>query len=104
MDRGYKKEMKKRFLLAGLFVGGVAAIAVRADRVKISEIMYHPVDATNSPVDGQQYEFIEIHNTSASPTDISGWSFSKSSTITNQFPTNTILGGGAGIWVLRRHR
>ena len=55
--------------------------------VIITEIMYHPAEG------GQNLEFVEIHNSSPSPVDISGWFFSNGINFT--FPPMTFLDPGA---------
>ena len=54
----------------------------------ISEIMYNP-----NPVNGAgNLEFIEIHNTSPYPEDLSGWKFKGG--IDYTFPNGTVVNGG----------
>lgn len=65
---------------------GSAAAAVPGD-VVISEFMFDPV----SGVDGD--EFLELTNRTASPVDMSGWSFTKG--ITVLFPAGTTIAANA---------
>src|SRR5262245_15700412 len=53
----------------------------------ISEVMYRPVPRP----DGRNLEFIELYNSEAVPTDLSGYRFSGDADFT--FPTNTVLPG-----------
>jgi hypothetical protein len=55
--------------------------------VVINEIMYDPA------TDNDDDEFIEIHNRSGSPVDISRWSFTDG--IDYTFPSNTVMAAGA---------
>ena len=92
-----KKEMKKtRSLLASLLLAFFAVIgsplllqvpanASNSGLIIITEIMY-PSGG------GQELEFIEIHNASPAPVDISGWYFSKG--ISYTFPSSSFLNGG----------
>jgi hypothetical protein len=54
--------------------------------VVFSEIMYHPVAATNG-TSGDLFEFIELYNTGASPVSLTGATFSKGITYTFSSPT-----------------
>lgn len=56
----------------------------------ITELMYHPED--NSLINGDEYEFIEIKNPSASAILIGGMSFS--SGISYTFPAGTMIAAG----------
>ncbi len=55
--------------------------------IRITEVMYHPLG-------GEVYEFIELRNLSAAPVDVSGFRFSG---VTFQFPTPSVIPGGATI-------
>ncbi len=56
----------------------------------INEVMYHPPDlAVSPPVDNTRDEFIELHNITTNPVDISGWRLKGSSDFT--FPAGTIV-------------
>ncbi len=57
-----------------------------AAQVRLSEVMYNPPQ-------GQEYEYIEIHNTGAAPVDISGWAFIDG--IDYVFPPDTVMPGDA---------
>ncbi len=59
--------------------------------IKITEIMYHPPDTAG--IDGDEFEFIEIKNTSQQPVDLTGVSFTDG--INYSFPEGTIISGGS---------
>lgn len=59
--------------------------------IKITELMHSPRRITN--------EYLEIHNTSGTPVDLSGWRFSKGVYFT--FPEGTIIPGGEYIVIGR---
>ncbi len=61
--------------------------------VVFSEIMYHPVDSTNVPIDGDDYEFIELFNAGSTSVNLNGASFS--SGITFAFSNSHILASGS---------
>jgi len=67
--------------------------------VVFSEIMYHPVDATNAPSDGDEYEFLEIRNAGPTSVDLSGASFSAGLTFT--FPGGSVLAPGSARVIVR---
>ncbi|MBI2928892.1 MAG: CotH kinase family protein [Verrucomicrobia bacterium] len=54
-----------------LFAGLLAASAIAHAKVVINEILYH------APNELEDLEFIELHNASEEPADLSGWSFTK---------------------------
>jgi hypothetical protein len=60
------------------------------DVLKITEVMYHPLDAAT--VDGEAFEFIELKNTGAEPLDLSGVHFTDG--VTFAFPEGAVLGAG----------
>lgn len=64
------------------------SVSSRRTRIVFSEIMYHPpaVWGTNA------VEYIEIHNASGIPEDMTGWSIAGGATY--RFPAGFILGGG----------
>lgn len=66
---------------------------VQGAGVVFSELMYHPVEATNAPTDGEEYEFLELHNPDASPVALGGATFSSGITFT--FPAGVSLPAGA---------
>ncbi|MEE3199345.1 MAG: lamin tail domain-containing protein, partial [Planctomycetota bacterium] len=80
------------FLVSFLVLGAAQlaiqppAMATNSGLVVITEIMYHPAGG------GQELEFIEIHNASPAPVDISGWYFSRG--ISYTFAPRTFLSGG----------
>ncbi|MEC7775364.1 MAG: lamin tail domain-containing protein, partial [Planctomycetota bacterium] len=70
----------------GLFSIQPPANASNSGLIVITEIMYHPSGG------GQELEFIELHNASPAPVDVSGWYFSKGISFT--FPPQSFLSGG----------
>jgi hypothetical protein len=72
----------------GLVPAGPASAATPGD-VVISEFMFDPL----SGIDGD--EFLELTNRTASPVDLSGWSFTKG--ITLVFPAGSTIGANARI-------
>lgn len=67
--------------------------------LRITEIMYHPSDP--DPADGideDAYEFLEIHNSAATPTDLSGYFLDG---ISYTFPPGSIINPGAHIVLVR---
>jgi hypothetical protein len=75
-------------LTGGLVVGGLvalapsSAVAASAGDVVINELMYNP----GSDLDGD--EFLELMNTTSSPVDMSGWTFSG---VTATLPSGTTI-------------
>ncbi len=67
--------------------------------VVFSEIMYHPVDATNAPVDGDEYEFLELYNSGPATVDLSGAQFT--SGITYTFAAATVIAPGDYLILVR---
>ena len=51
---------------------GLANTAPKTGPIILNEVMYHPPDLAG-PVDNARDEFIELHNITTSPQDISGW-------------------------------
>jgi len=72
-------------------------VAGHARGLKVTEIMYHPRDnGTNR--DGQEYEFIELKNTGATPVRLSGCYFEG---IDFQFAPGTVVAPGAFVVLVR---
>ena len=69
-----------------------------ANSVVINEIMYNPVDG-QTPVDGNQYEFVELFNDGVGSVDLTDAYFS--SGITYTFTNSTILAQGAYLVVVK---
>ena len=72
---------------------GTANFSLYAQDLIISEIMYHPVDASGLPVDGDEYEFLELYNQGVSSLSLSNAYFSKG--ITYTFPEDTVMEAGS---------
>lgn len=72
-------------------------VANHAMAMKATEIMYAPKPATTDD-DGNEYEFIELQNTSASPVNLSGHSFDG---LTYQFPPGTVVAPGNYVLLVR---
>src|SRR5262249_44814075 len=70
--------------------------------LRLTEIMYHPPDTLlgTNLVSGDEFEFIELKNTGATPLDLSGLTFA--SGLNYSFPVGTILAPGA-FFVLGRN-
>ena len=64
----------------------------------VTEVHYHPL--ANGATSGDEYEFLELKNTSANTMDLSGLSFTAG--LTYSFPTGTTLAPGA-FYVLVRN-
>lgn len=78
---------------SGLFLLVSLANVARADRIEdgtgvvvITEVQYHPLGG------GRDLEFIELHNATPAPIDISGWFFSNG--VAFEFPSRTWIDGG----------
>jgi hypothetical protein len=69
-----------------------------ANSVVINEIMYNPVDG-QTPVDGNQYEFVELFNDGVGSVDLTDAYFS--SGITYTFTNSTVLAQGAYLVVVK---
>jgi hypothetical protein len=72
---------------------GSANAAWRIEPVIINEIMYHSITENDDD------EFIELHNQSAQPVDLSGWRFVDG--IDYRFPANTTVPAGAFLAVAK---
>jgi hypothetical protein len=70
-----------------------AVITSRAADLVFSEFMYNPLPSSTNAADDDQFEFLELRNTSASPINLGGAYFSAGITFT--FPTGTNLAAGA---------
>ncbi|MBM3846711.1 MAG: hypothetical protein FJ405_10575, partial [Verrucomicrobia bacterium] len=68
------------------------------DGLAITEIHYNPPGA--GPVSGDEFEFVEIKNTTANPIELSGLSFTDG--ITYTFPAGAVLAGGQR-WLIVRN-
>ena len=77
--------------LAGL-PGGTPSATAQAGQVVINELMYHPTTETDD-------EWLELHNSSGSAVDLSGWAFTDG--IDYTFPPGTILPAGGYLVVAR---
>jgi len=69
--------------------------------LQINEIQYHTTDSINGAVviDDDEFEFIEIKNTSNAPVDISHYFFSRG--IEYRFPLNTIISANGFLVIAR---
>lgn len=72
--------------------------SVGIPRVRISEVMYHPVDE-NAPQ--ENHEYVEIFNNGTGEADLSGWKLSGD--IQYTFPTGTLVPAG-GFKVIAKNR
>jgi hypothetical protein len=93
--------MRRTFWLSALsIVAGLRLATVAGAQVFISEIMYHPVekeafDTNGAPVldlSDDVHEFLELHNTGASPVNLTGWRLSGG--IAFDFPAGASITGG----------
>lgn len=71
--------------------------APRTIPVIINEVMYHPTDFSGG-VDNARDEFIELHNQTTSPVDLTGWQIAGASTFS--FAAGTVLRPGDYILVV----
>jgi regulation of enolase protein 1 (concanavalin A-like superfamily) len=72
---------------------GAANAAWKVEDVVINEVMYHPITADDND------QFIELHNRSAAPIDLSGWTFVDG--IDFEFPQGATLPAGGYVVVAR---
>lgn len=63
-----------------------ATFVVTLPTVKVSELMYHPLDDPSGVYDGEEFEFLEVRNTGDEPVSLSGLVLSQGIQFT--FPTN----------------
>lgn len=77
--------MKKTLLTFSFFF---ALLFAAKAQIIITEIMYNPPESNTDTL-----EFIELYNNSASPVDLSGWTFSKGIVFT--FPAGASVAAGA---------
>lgn len=79
------------------FVAGAVDVAAYQNSLVVSEIMYHPKPATAEEgalgYGGEDFEFVEIKNTSATAIDLSNVGFSAG--VNFQFPPGATLAAGA---------
>lgn len=74
-------------------------VAAYATPLRISEIMYHPLDPNPADaIDKDAYEFIELHNTGTNALNLSGFFFDG---ITHAFPDGTEIAAGARMVLVR---
>lgn len=81
----------------------VGVLPASAENTVISEIMYHPAEPTEAEIalgftDQDQFEFIEIRNTSDDRIDLSNTAFTEGIQFT--FPTPTVLNPGEAVIVV----
>ncbi len=74
---------------------GAENTTFRVSEVVLNEIMYAPISGEDDD------EFVEVHNRTAEPVDLGGWSFTDG--IGYRFPAGTVLGAG-GYAVVARDR
>ncbi|MBI4583340.1 MAG: lamin tail domain-containing protein [Planctomycetes bacterium] len=68
---------------------GAANQVSRQGQIVLNEIHYHPQPESGRPA---PVEFVEIHNTSAEPVDLTGWRFTRG--LSFSFAAGTTLAGG----------
>ena len=68
-------------------------------RLRVTEIMYNPPGQPSPPVDGDEFEFLELQNTGATTLDLGNLSFSEGIVFT--FPPGTSLAPGAFFVLVR---
>ncbi|NNM29849.1 MAG: hypothetical protein HKO57_10020, partial [Akkermansiaceae bacterium] len=84
---------------SGLATEATFNLADYATALRVTEIMYHPVDDDPADaIDNDDYEFIEIRNTGATDLDVSGFFFEG---ITYTFPADTTIAAGAYVVLVR---
>ncbi len=101
VDRGMKVVARARdgTTWSGLATEAAFTVAESATPLRISEIMYHPLDPDPSDgIDKDAYEFIELHNPSASTVDLSRYFFDG---IAFFFPDGTVLDAGERLVLVR---
>ncbi|MEZ5324622.1 MAG: lamin tail domain-containing protein [Verrucomicrobiales bacterium] len=81
----------------------VGILPASADNTVISELMYHPAPPTEAEIaagftDQDQFEFVEIRNSSGSRIDLGGAIFTEGITFT--FPVATVLQPGASLVIV----
>lgn len=79
--------------LLSVFLLCSSVATIQAAGVVFSEIMYHPVDSTNAPTDGDEYEFIELFNAGSTSVNLNGANFSSGISFT--FSSSHILAPGS---------
>ena len=72
---------------------GAGNVGMRVAEVIINELMYHPID------EDDDRQFVELHNRSAAPVNVSGWQLQDGITFT--IPTNTVMQPGSFLVVAR---
>jgi len=93
-----------RLVPLGTITLGEANSDPRVGPVVISEVQYHPSApseaalAIAAQLDGNDLEFIDIHNPTAAPVDLGGWQLAGGVQWT--FPPQTQLGAGASLLVI----
>lgn len=88
--------MKIRSILTGGLCTGALSVLLpgaMAQGLVFSELMVHPVDDPAGPVDGDQFEYLELHNPGPGSMDLEGAYFSKG--IDYTFTNSTVLVPGA---------
>ncbi|MEI6810010.1 MAG: lamin tail domain-containing protein, partial [bacterium] len=95
--------MKTMFRLAALCLFAAIVLAPQqlhaGGSILISEIMYNPVAATNAPIDGDEYEYIEIYNPSAASISLTGVYLTNG--VNFSFPPGRTLNPGSYLVVVR---
>lgn len=88
-------------LLGVLLLSASSFLATPAHGAGIvfSELMYHPVDATSGILSGDEYEYVELFNASASTQSLSGANFTAG--ITYVFPTGTTMAAGQYLVIVK---
>lgn len=75
------------------------ATGSHAGSLVLSEIMYHPVGSMVTPVDGDEYEFVELYNAGDASVDLSSAVLTNAISFT--FPRGTVLAAGAYLVVAK---
>jgi len=75
---------------------GLANVGPAIGPIVINEVMYHPLDPAGG--DNTRDEFIELHNVTTSPQDVSGWMLDGSVRFT--FPAGTVIRPGDYVLVV----
>ncbi|MEO5916626.1 MAG: lamin tail domain-containing protein [Luteolibacter sp.] len=90
--RGLSTQYPGRWLFPSSATFGTANTFVFNNSIVINEVMYEQRPLTQSPFAADPEQWVELHNRSASPVVLTGWTFSAG--ISYSFPTGTTIAAG----------